>query len=125
MLSAPPATTTSDSPTAMDCAARLIASSPDEHARLTVIAGTESGSPALSAARRATYPVSSACSTLPIITSSTSSGRMPARSTAALIAAAPRSDAGTSLNAPPNLPTGVRAPLTITTSCISIAAPSE
>ena len=53
MLSAPPAMTTSDSPVAMACTARLIASSPDEHARFTVIAGMWSGSPAFSIARRA------------------------------------------------------------------------
>ena len=37
---------------------------------------------------------------------------------AALMARAPRSEAEMSLNAPPNLPMGVRAPLTITASCI-------
>jgi hypothetical protein len=49
---------------------------------------------------------------------------MPARSSAALMAVAPKSGAETSLNAPPNLPTGVLAPLTITASCNSMMRPS-
>ena len=54
MLSAPPATTTLAAPVCTACAARLMASSDDAQARLTVIAGTVSGSPAPSADLRAT-----------------------------------------------------------------------
>ena len=51
-------------------------------------------------------------------TSSTSTvaGSRPARSTAARIATPPSSVAGTALSAPPNLPIGVRAALTMKTS---------
>ena len=56
-----------------------------------------------------------------MMTSSTCSGAMPARSTAARIAMAPRSEPGMSRNAPPRRPIGVRAPLTITTS-VAMAA---
>src|SRR6516165_1027337 len=45
--------------------------------------------------------------TLPITTVSTSSGRTPARATAARIAVAPRSGAGTSLRLPPKVPIAV------------------
>ena len=119
MFSVPPATTTSASPVRTNWAAMFMASRPDEHCLLTAMVGTSSGMPARSADSRAAYPDSAAWSALPMTTSSTASGAMLARSTAALIAAAPRSGADMSLNAPPNLPTGVRAPLTITASCIA------
>ena len=51
-----------------------------------------------------------------MITSETRPGSMPARSSAALMAMAPRSWAGMVANAPLKLPTGVRAALTMTTS---------
>ncbi len=51
-----------------------------------------------------------------MITSETRAGSMPARSSAALMAMAPRSWAGVVANAPLKLPTGVRAALTMTTS---------
>ena len=51
-----------------------------------------------------------------MITSETRPGSMPARSSAALMATAPRSWAGMVANAPLKLPTGVRAALTMTTS---------
>src|SRR6266699_3726078 len=51
-----------------------------------------------------------------MITSDTRAGSMPARSSAALMAIAPRSWAGMVANAPLKLPTGVRAALTMTTS---------
>src|SRR3972149_3087870 len=47
--------------------------------------------------------------TWPMNTSSTRSGAIPARSTAARMAVAPRSVAGTVERPPPNLPMGVRA----------------
>src|SRR4051794_34654016 len=51
-----------------------------------------------------------------MITSETRPGSTPARSSAALMATAPRSWAGMVANAPLKLPTGVRAALTMTTS---------
>src|SRR5258706_11058920 len=51
-----------------------------------------------------------------MITSETRPGSIPARSSAALIATAPRSWAGVVAKAPLKLPTGVRAALTMTTS---------
>ena len=51
-----------------------------------------------------------------MMTSETRPGSMPARSSAALMATAPRSWAGVVANAPLKLPTGVRAALTMTTS---------
>src|ERR1700688_3050733 len=51
-----------------------------------------------------------------MITSETRAGSTPARSSAALMAMAPRSWAGVVANAPLKLPTGVRAALTMTTS---------
>ena len=51
-----------------------------------------------------------------MMTSETRPGSMPARSSAALMAMAPRSWAGVVANAPLKLPTGVRAALTMTTS---------
>src|SRR3954468_12688193 len=51
-----------------------------------------------------------------MMTSETRPGSMPARSSAALMAVAPRSCAGVVANAPLKLRTGVRAALTMTTS---------
>src|SRR5205814_3017166 len=51
-----------------------------------------------------------------MMTSETRPGSMPARSSAALMAMAPRSWAGVVAKAPLKLPTGVRAALTMTTS---------
>ena len=96
----------------------MIASSPDEHCLFIAIVGTSCGIPDFKEANLAAYPASAACTALPITTSSTISGVIPARSNAAFIACDPRSGALTSLNAPPNLPTGVLAPLTITASFI-------
>ena len=53
MFSAPPATTTSASPHWIQRAAVLIASRPEPQMRLTVYAGTSTGSPAFTAAWRA------------------------------------------------------------------------
>ena len=49
--------------------------------------------------------------------------RGPARSTAARIATPPSSVAGTVLSAPPNLPIGVRAALTMKTSAVGLLHP--
>ena len=111
MLSIPPATTSSASPARIAAAASMIALRPEPQTRLIVVAGVVSGRPAVSAAWRAGACPAPACSTWPIRTSSTSAvaGSRPARSTAARIATAPSSVAGTPASAPPNLPIGVRA----------------
>src|SRR5439155_8393600 len=80
------------------------------HNRFTLNAVVVSGRPAFSVARRALKASSPTWPTQPRMTSSTTAGEMPARSTAARIAVAPRSDVGVSLNAPANLPMEVRTP---------------
>src|SRR2546425_10723518 len=59
MLSTPPATKTSPSPTLMARAAALTAARPDEQRRLDGNPGTDTGNPARSAALPATLPVAS------------------------------------------------------------------
>lgn len=91
----------------------------------TVWAGTSCGNPAFIAAWRAGFCPRPACSTLPMITSSTCSGATPARSKAARMTAAPSSVAETELRAPLNVPIGVRTALTMTASRFPIRiAPS-
>ena len=53
MFSMPPASTHVDSPVWICCAALITLCSPEPHRRLTVIAGTRIGMPALSATWRA------------------------------------------------------------------------
>src|SRR4051794_10105178 len=94
----------------------MIDFSPDPQTRLIVVALVVSGRPASSAALRAGAWPTPACSTWPIRTSSTvASGGSP-RSTAAAIATPPSSTAGVFDSAPPNLPIGVRAALTMNTA---------
>ena len=117
MDSAPPATATSASPSAIVCAAEMIAWSPLPHSRFTVRAGVSTGSPALIAAARARYI--SRCSvwmTWPKTTCPTSLASMPARVTASRVTCAARSAGGTSLRPPPYLPIAVRTPARMTTS---------
>ena len=109
MLSMPPATMTSASPARMADAPIITAFSPEPQTLLMVVALTPSGSPALSAACRAGAWPAPAWSTWPMIASSMRSGAIPARSTAARMAMAPRSVAGVVESPPPNLPIGVRA----------------
>jgi hypothetical protein len=59
MLSTPPATTTSASPSRICREACRIASRPEAHSRFTVTAGTDCGSPDSSVAMRATLRLSS------------------------------------------------------------------
>ena len=59
MLSTPPAMASAASPQRIVRAASASASSPEPHSRLTVAAGTSAGSPASSAAIRATLRLSS------------------------------------------------------------------
>ena len=74
------------------------------------------GMPAPMAACRAGPCPAAACSTWPRMTSSTSSGLTPARSSAARMATSPSFDAGRLDRPPRKDPTGVRAAETMTTS---------
>ncbi len=118
--SIPPATTTSNSPARISWSASAIASMPDRQTLLTVIAGTVIGMPALTAAWRAVIWPVPACSTWPMITYSTESAAMPARSMAAEIATPPRSTAENPDNDPSIFPIGVRAPATMTAMSLTI-----
>ena len=113
MLSIPPATIISASPKRILCAACAMAFIPLAHTLFTVVAITLSGKPAnLDACRAGAWPVL-ACITQPIKTSCTSSGLMPAFSTAAFIATAPSCGAVKSFKLPPKLPMAVRTAETI------------
>src|SRR5262249_22102508 len=124
MFSMPPATATLMLPSAISCAAETIACAPEPHTRLTASAGVVTGSPACTAAWRAGFILLPAWMTLPMTTVSTSSGRIPARATAPLIAVAPRLAAGTSFNVPPNVPIAVRTGSANTTECCEFMASS-
>src|SRR6186997_3012970 len=92
------------------------ACSPDPQTRFTVSPGISLGSPALSAACRATFIPAPAWSTQPSTTSPTSAFATPARVIASRMTTAPRSAADTSFRAPPNDPIGVRQALRMTAS---------
>ena len=92
----------------MAAAAIAIAAALDTQTRLTVIAGTWSGMPALSSAWRAVFWPRPAWMTLPKMTSSSCSPLTPALSRASFMTSAPSSCAGVSLNPPWNLPWAVR-----------------
>ncbi len=77
--SMPPATTTSDSPSRIDCAPVATACMPDAQALLIVCAGALSGSPARRATCRAGLGPDPACRACPMSTSSTRPGSTPAR----------------------------------------------
>ena len=100
MLSMPPATMISLVPASSRSWASMAAFMPEPHILLTVVQPADSGRPAPSDAWRAGAWPWPAGSTQPMITSSTLSALMPARSTAAWMAAAPRRAAGTSLKSP-------------------------
>jgi hypothetical protein len=88
---------------------------PEPHILFTVVQPTLSGTAAPSAACRAGAWPWPAGSTQPMITSSTSPGATPARSSPAAIAVAPSAGAGRSLKSPWKPPIGVRADPTMTT----------
>ncbi len=116
MLSAPPASITSASPTRMRSAAIWIAVTPDAQKRLTVTPPTLLGSPASSAATRAMFmPCSASGKAQPMIASSIAAGSRPgACFNAAWIAATSRSSERMLRNAPRcDLPIGVRAAATM------------
>src|SRR5690606_35014446 len=116
MLSIPPATTTSASPARIAWYAIATVLRPEPHTLLTVTAPTEDGNPARIAAWRAGAWPTPAGSTHPINTSSTAAPSIFARRNASAMATAPSWGAVRELRAPPKLPIGVRAALTITTS---------
>src|SRR4029453_6925364 len=87
---------------------------PERHTLLIVVDGTVIGMPAATAAWRAVIWPAPACSTWPMITYSTWSGRTPPRSRAASIAWPPSAVAGRDFRLPSKRPMGVRAALTIT-----------
>src|SRR4029077_2648320 len=118
MFSMPPATRHSASPARIAWAARATVFKPLPQTLLMVVDGTLSASPAPIADCRAVFCPKPAWSTLPISTSSTVS--MPARRSASSTAIDPSLVAGTSVNAPPKVPTGVRAALTMTASSMPI-----
>ena len=100
MLSMPPATMIPALPASSRSCASMTAFMPEPHILLMVIAPVEAGNPAPRAACRAGAWPRPAGSTQPKRTSSTESGGMPARSTAARMAAAPSSGAVRSLRSP-------------------------
>src|SRR5512132_281763 len=86
---------------------------PERHTLLTVIAGISFGMPAAIDACRAVICPCPAWITCPMTVYSTWSGSRRARSSAARIAAPPRSTARSGARPPRNLPMGVRAPATM------------
>mmetsp|Transcript_51653 Transcript_51653/g.135775 ORF Transcript_51653/g.135775 Transcript_51653/m.135775 type:complete len:267 (-) Transcript_51653:14-814(-) len=109
MLSAPAATPTSASPSAISCATFTTDWKPEPHSRLTLSAGVSISMPDLSATCRAMYAASfDVCDTLPTTTVSTAlAGTLPAAS-AALVACTARSVALNFVSLPPNAPNAVR-----------------
>src|SRR2546422_2562667 len=114
MDSMPPATMISLVPEARRSCANIAAFIPEPHILFTVVQPAASGRPAPSEAWRAGAWPCPADSTQPMITSSTSSGEILARSTAARIAAAPSSGAAKPFSSPWKAPIGVLAAETMT-----------
>src|SRR5690606_11932104 len=114
MLSIPPATTTSTLPASNRSCPMIAACMPEPHILFNVVHTVDLASPAASAAWRAGAWPSPAGSTQPISTSCTASAASPLRSTAARIATAPNSGAGTPASSPCSAPMGVRALPTMT-----------
>src|SRR5262245_33633889 len=118
MDSRPPATATGTPSWVMLRAASAIACSPEEQKRLTVCAAAVTGRPARMAHWRAMLPpVAPSGLALPMVTSSTWPGSMPARFTAWAMTWPPMSAPWVSLKAPRTaLPLGGRAVETMTAS---------
>src|SRR5471030_88658 len=114
MDSMPPATMMSLVPAASRSCASIAAFIPEPHILLMVVQPVARVRPAPSDAWRAGAWPKPAGSTQPMMTSSTCSGLILARSTAARIAAAPSSVAANCFSSPWNAPRGVRAAETIT-----------
>ncbi len=115
MFSTPAAMTMSYAPAITPWAAKCAACWLDPHWRSTEVPGTVSGKPAASAALRPTFTAwSPTCMTQPMITSSTSAGSMPVRSTRAWMLCAARSTEWVSLSLPLRRPSGLRTASTMT-----------
>ena len=122
MLSWPPTTMIEASPLRIACQPKATARRPEPQSWLMPSAVFSTGMPELIAAWRAGFWPWAADRIWPMITSSTSSGFTLARSSAPLIAALPRSWAGTAPNAPLNEPMGVRAALAMTMSVAMVSS---
>src|SRR5438552_3073465 len=109
MLSIPPATMICALPAMIESWASIVAFIADPHIFETVVQWVDKGKPALIAAWRAGAWPCPAKRQLPKTTSSTSPGPIPERSTAALIATAPRSEAASEAKSPISPPMGVLA----------------
>ena len=119
MISAPPAMATSYWPQIRPAAAKWTDCWDEPHWRSTVVPGTDSGQPAASTAIRATLPACwPTCCTTPQITSSTTAGSIPFRSTSAFSTWADRLTAWIPASEPFRLPTGVRTASTMTASAV-------
>src|SRR5438309_9395178 len=117
MCSTPPANTSCAAPLTTACAPKFTACSPEPQNRFTVVPGTSTGRPAASTAPRAMFmPCSPTCVTHPMITSSTSSGLTPARSSAPVSVRASRSTGCNAASAPLRLPRAVRTASTMIAS---------
>src|SRR5438552_1096988 len=117
MCSTPPATTSCAAPLTTACAPKFTACSAEPQNRFTVVPGTSTGRPAASTAPRAMFmPCSPTCVTHPMITSSTSSGLTPARSSAPVSVRASRSTGCNAVSAPLRLPRAVRTASTMIAS---------
>src|SRR3989442_1779224 len=108
MLSMPPATIPSASPSWMAWAASTTAFSPEPQALFTVKLGTSFGTPPSSAATRPGFNPRPAGSTWPRITSSTCAGSRPARALAPRTPTPPRLVARPRSHAPPPGPAAGR-----------------
>ncbi len=117
----PPATSTSALPAAMRSWASITAFMPEPQTLLTVVQGTDCGSPAPMAAWRAGAWPTPAGRTLPMKTSPAASGSRPARLTAAAMAAAPSAGARRAASWPWKPPMGVRAALTMTMGSLAVS----
>ena len=121
MLSAPPASAKSASPSISACAAETTACAPDPQRRLTFIAGTVSGMPACIAATRLRYMSrGSVLMTWPKTTCPIRPGSTPARSSAASAATVASSIGGVEASDPPKVPMAVRAPPRMTMSVMAV-----
>ena len=91
----------------------MIASKPDAQLRETVMAGTDSGTPARSAMTRATLAASTGLPTQPKTTSSIRAGSSPVRASTAAVAVRPSSAASQPASVVPIRAKGVRTPSTM------------
>ena len=108
MFSMPPAMAASTWPSQISCAAEAIACAPEPQTRLTVIAGTATGTPPLIAACRAGFMRLPAWMTLPITTLPTRAGSSAERRSVSRTTVAPNSVAGVPFNLPLKVPIAVR-----------------